>query len=139
MEAAAAVVAAVNVNLRYCETVDGPKVYGAFCETCGCEALPMSNGSCGFCDTRIVGTLTERGVRRNSWSDPQMLDALRVYTAKHGKPPTRKDCLNANGLPARNTLAASFGSFAGALETAGIERPKRGYPKRVMHAAGLDG
>ncbi len=34
------------------------KVWAAWCPTCGQEAIPLSTGCCGFCDTNLAGQAT---------------------------------------------------------------------------------
>lgn len=44
----------MNVRVRVVAGIRGPIIIGAWCPRCRQEAMPVSLGRCGWCDTRIV-------------------------------------------------------------------------------------
>lgn len=45
-------------------------VWAAWCPTCRQEAMPLTTGCCGFCDTNLAGQVT-----RGPYDDPLTADA----------------------------------------------------------------
>lgn len=44
----------MNIRVRTAEGTDGPIILAAFCPPCAQEAMPMGDGTCGFCGTKII-------------------------------------------------------------------------------------
>lgn len=53
-------------------------VWAAWCPTCRQEAMPLSSGCCGFCDTQLAGQRT-RGAYDPPLEDPTEESAGRVH------------------------------------------------------------
>jgi DNA-binding CsgD family transcriptional regulator len=56
---------------------------------------------------------------RRQWSREEIVEALRVWTREHGRPPRQHELVyGATGLPTPHTIRRRFGSYAAALEAA---------------------
>jgi hypothetical protein len=71
--------------------------------------------------------------RAQQYTDEALLDALRRFQREQGESPRVQDFGQGRtpGMPSAATIIARFGSWANAVETAGMPRPRRGRrPKR---------
>lgn len=60
------------------------------------------------------------------WTEGQVVDALRRFYARHGRPPKAVECRRLNGLPSTATIHRLFGSFNDAILAAGMIPPTLG-------------
>lgn len=66
--------------------------------------------------------------RPKTFTDDQILKAIRRFKREAGRVPTMEDLgpMREPGYPSAQTLVNRFGSFGGAIEAAGFPRPTRG-------------
>lgn len=73
----------------------------------------------------------ERGRQAASWTEEQILLAIRGFQAKFGRPPAYEEFNKDNGLPDYKTVWRKFGSSKVALTLALGDTPKPLQVKRV--------
>lgn len=75
-----------------------------------------------------VSTIRGRASRvapsMEGWTDQRILDALRRWAQRHGRPPSYDECGQDPRLPSGTVLTRHFGAYRDALRAAGL-RPKR--------------
>lgn len=75
-------------------------------------------------------------VRRSSFTEQDVIQAIRNWHATHGTPPTVRDWHKArDGHPAASTVKYLFGTWGNAIEAAGYPRPTRGRRRTAKPAA----
>ena len=112
----------MNIAVRTAEGTDGPVILSAFCPTCATDAMPMDNGCCGFCDTRIVGDpkVKKRPAAKPRVTNVSIGEALRRETARLGRPPYSREWQAQNLRPSTKTIYRHYGTWDAALEAAGV-------------------
>lgn len=82
----------------------------------------MRDGTCGFCDTRIVAPEVarpgSRAIREVRVSTDSIVDELRAVATRIGRAPYANEWLDR--YPSRSTIFRRFGSWSAALEAAGL-------------------
>jgi len=114
----------VNIRVRTSPGIDGPVILAAWCPTCDQEAMPMSNGTCGWCDTPIIGphgASAKKAPRANRKLGPRITEQdiaqmLQHEAARLGRPPYSREWTGVS----RSTILRRFGSWSAALEAAGL-------------------
>lgn len=75
------------------------------------------------------------------WSDEEILETIREFHKKHGRPPLIKEWdnpVNSERRPNRKTVQRHFGSWANAIEAAGYARPRQGRSSLVNELYGVE-
>jgi hypothetical protein len=72
--------------------------------------------------------------RRRAWEREEVIDALRRFASRHGRPPTRGDLtgIHGSGYPAGSVVERTFGTFTAGLLAAGLDL--RGRPRAATTA-----
>jgi hypothetical protein len=71
---------------------------------------------------------------REEWSDDQIIGALQRFHNDFGRPPKTRECKALHGLPSPATVRKRFGSFAKALQAAGMTPPTLGLRRKRWSA-----
>ena len=73
---------------------------------------------------------------RKLWGRHEIVDALRLWTRQHGRPPKQSElAYGSTGLPTARTIRAHWGSYAAALEAAGVSPSRRRWSADRIIAA----
>ena len=125
----------MNIAVRTAEAADGGTIIlGAFCPECEQEAMPMRDGTCGFCGTPICDPedgpphpdppkkRRKSGPREKLVSTDDIVAALQHEAARLGRPPYGNEWLTLNRRPSQATIYRRFGTWGKALEAAGLAR-----------------
>ena len=120
----------MNIDVRVVEGVDGPIILAAFCPTCDLEAMPMRDGTCGWCDTPIIGPpgtpaakVPSQRIRKLQprISEQDIAVALRREAARIGRNPYSREWQDRNLRPSSKTIFRRFGTWSAALTAAGLD------------------
>lgn len=75
---------------------------------------------------RRAGLKPAASLLGHKWTDEEILEALRVWTERHGYPPKTRDWLGTGpGRPCRDTVRNRFGSWRKGLAAAGVAEGRK--------------
>jgi hypothetical protein len=88
---------------------------------CPSSSTVVRNFPGGWDSMLVAAGLSPPPRREARWTRPRIAESLREWTRAHGRAPRTTDLAPAPpGMPHRVTVVAAFGTFARALEVAGV-------------------